>query len=102
MKALTTLPNFANRRSFLKMASLAGAAGLASTSGFADGDDDRDDEFHGLTRGDRNILIAAEIAEALAVTTYTNIINLAPFFPLLAPDDQGYLKAARQEEMSHY
>ena len=43
-----------------------------------------------------------EIAEALAVTTYTNIINTAPFFARLASDDQGYLKAAREEEMSHY
>jgi len=42
--------------------------------------DDNDD--HGqLRKGDRAILITAEIAEALAVTTYTNIINLAPFFP---------------------
>jgi hypothetical protein len=92
-----------NRRSFLKLASLAGAAAATSFSVLADdGDDDRDDESRELTRGDRNILIAAEIAEALAVTTYTNIINLAPFFPLLAADDQGYLEAARQEEMSHY
>lgn len=56
----------------------------------------------GVTKGDVNILVAAEIAEALAVTTYTNIINTAPFFGRLAEDDQGYLKAARQEEMSHY
>ena len=56
----------------------------------------------GVTKGDIDILIAAEIAEALAVTTYTNIINRAPFFKRLAADDQGYLKAARQEEMSHY
>ena len=56
----------------------------------------------GVTEGDIDILIAAEIAEALAVTTYTNIINRAPFFRHLAADDQGYLKAARQEEMSHY
>ena len=56
----------------------------------------------GLTKGDREILIAAEIAEALAVTTYTNIIRRAPFFKRLASDDQGYLRAARQEEMSHY
>src|SRR6478672_11363519 len=48
------------------------------------------------------ILIAAEIAEALAVTTYSNIIFNAPFFTRLAGDDQGYLRAARQEEMSHY
>jgi hypothetical protein len=56
----------------------------------------------GLTKRDTNILIAAEIAEALAVTTYTNIIRRAPFFERLASDDRGYLKAARQEEMSHY
>jgi Ferritin-like domain len=56
----------------------------------------------GLTKGDTDILIAAEIAEALAVTTYTNIIERAPFFRRLAADDQGYLRAARQEEMSHY
>ncbi|HEY3764393.1 MAG TPA: ferritin-like domain-containing protein [Gaiellales bacterium] len=56
----------------------------------------------GVTSGDIDILIAAEIAEALAVTTYTHIIEQAPFFKHLASDDQGYLKAARQEEMSHY
>jgi hypothetical protein len=56
----------------------------------------------GATEGDVDILIAAEIAEALAVTTYSNIIDIAPFFQHLADDDQGYLRAARQEEMSHY
>ena len=56
----------------------------------------------GVTKGDVEILVAAQIAEALAVTTYTNIINAAPFFTRLAEDDQGYLKAAREEEMSHY
>jgi Ferritin-like domain len=56
----------------------------------------------GLTKGDVDILVAAEIAEALAVTTYTGIIERAPFFRRLAADDQGYLRAARQEEMSHY
>jgi hypothetical protein len=54
------------------------------------------------TAGDVAILSAAEIAEALAVTTYSNIIDNAPFFKKLESDDQGYLKAARQEEMSHY
>ncbi len=48
------------------------------------------------------ILEAAQLAEALAVTTYTNIIGAAPFFKRLAGDDQGYLQAALQEEMSHY
>jgi hypothetical protein len=56
----------------------------------------------GPTNGDVAILEAAQIAEALAVTTYTNIIEVAPFFRRLESDDQGYLKAARQEEMSHY
>ncbi len=56
----------------------------------------------GVTKGDLEILGAAQIAEALAVTTYTNIINTSPFFSRLASDDQGYLKAARKEEMSHY
>jgi hypothetical protein len=51
---------------------------------------------------DRIILVAAEIAEALAVTTYSNIINTAPFFTRLESDDQGYLIGALQEEMSHY
>jgi hypothetical protein len=55
-----------------------------------------------VTKGDIAILGAAQIAEALAVTTYTNIINGAPFFKRLQSDDQGYLRAARQEEMSHY
>jgi hypothetical protein len=79
---------------------------MAASLAFADEDLDRADDRDGvndeLTKRDRDILIAAEIAEALAVTTYTNIINAAPFFPKLAQDDQGYLLAARQEEMSHY
>src|SRR3954468_16727431 len=49
----------------------------------------------GLTQGDVDILVAAEIAEALAVTTYSHIIFDAPFFRRLEVDDQGYLKAAR-------
>ena len=56
----------------------------------------------GPTKGDLEILGAAQIAEALAVTTYTNIINNSPWFGRIPDDDQEYLKAARQEEMSHY
>jgi Ferritin-like domain len=55
-----------------------------------------------VTRSDLKILGAAQIAEALAVTTYTNIINTAPFFKNIPDDDQGYLEGALQEEMSHY
>src|SRR4051794_1793004 len=56
----------------------------------------------GVTKGDLAILGAAQIAEALAVTTYTGIIDTAPFFGRLEGDDQEYFKAARSEEMSHY
>jgi hypothetical protein len=98
------------RRSFLKKASLAGATSAFAFAGLLDiasaktsyprhePDHDSDD----LRHEDREILIAAEIAEALAVTTYSDIINASPFFGRLADDDQGYLRAALQEEMSHY
>jgi hypothetical protein len=109
------------RRSFLRGTALAGAAGAVGLAALLnlspaaakdrddkdrDHDDDRDhdhrrDDFDRKKR-DTEILIAAEIAEALAVTTYTNIINLAPFFGRIPDDDQDYLRAARQEEMSHY
>lgn len=92
------------RREFLR-GTVAAATGIGAlmvlTESAAQADDD-DGDGHGLRKADIEILIAAEIAEALAVTTYTNIINKAPFFTRLASDDKGYLKAARQEEMSHY
>ena len=106
-------PTSPDRRSFLKRASIGSAVAVASSFAFGGllkqaaampvSDDDHDSRRkNGLTPGDREILIAAEIAEALAVTTYTNIIDTAPFFKNLASDDQGYLIAARNEEMSHY
>jgi len=98
-----------SRRSFLKTAAFTGAAlgGLAISAPAAQFEHENDQdsmksEHEHLKKDDRDILIAAEIAEALAVTTYTNIINVAPFFQSLESDDQGYLIAARQEEMSHY
>ena len=101
------------RRSFFKRAGVAGAAGLVAAGGLTTlasvltkpalaATDDDPAPKRGLRKSDRDILVAAEIAEALAVTTYSNIINLAPFFTRLQSDDQGYLMAARQEEMSHY
>src|SRR6201996_5517696 len=91
-----------DRRQFLGRAAtgataVVGAAGLqALIPSFAAG------ATAGPTNGDLAILGAAQIAEALAVTTYTNIIDRARFFRHLEEDDQGYLKAARVEEMSHY
>jgi hypothetical protein len=105
-----------SRRTFLHRSAIAGAVGAAGLGGllsfatpsanatsaraFAQGSQEEDRD--GLRKRDTNILIAAEIAEALAVTTYTHIINTAPFFKNLPTDDQGYLIGARQEEMSHY
>jgi hypothetical protein len=101
-----------DRRSFLRRASMIGATvGATSLVGF-----DKlmslaaaqpkfrrpEDDEAGVNKRDFDILIAAQIAEALAVTTYTNIIDVAPFFKELPDDDQGYLVAARSEEMSHF
>jgi hypothetical protein len=111
-----------SRRKFLNRAGLAGIVGAAGIGGLLTlstpsalsalaqiprtdrGDDRFDDRFdeREAQKRDRDILIAAEIAEALAVTTYSNIIDASPFFTRLPDDDQGYLVAARQEEMSHY
>ncbi len=92
-----------NRRQFLGRGAATGAGMVAGASGlgmlapsFAAA------KSGGVTSGDLAIVGAAQIAEALAVTTYTNIINRSPFFRHLPDDDQDYLIAARQEEMSHY
>jgi hypothetical protein len=113
----STQEHQSDRRSFLRRASLAGATGAlaltglldvaaAKTAGRAlnsrDHDHDHDDDNDGLRHEDIDILVAAEIAEALAVTTYSHIINTAPFFSRIPNDDQGYLLGALQEEMSHY
>jgi hypothetical protein len=99
-----------SRRSFITTAAVTGAAALLPLSLLAHdgGQDERNDakdqgpDDSGLRKSDTDIILAAEIAEALAVTTYSNIINTSPFFGRLASDDQGYLRAALQEEMSHY
>jgi hypothetical protein len=97
-----------SRRSFVRTAALAGAAGYAALAAPAQQQEQEHEplslfgERSRLRKSDRDILVAAEIAEALAVTTYSNIISSSPFFKQLPDDDQGYLKAAVQEEMSHY
>jgi len=95
-----------DRRSFLTRASLLGGAALLPFAGLARAAgqnwDANDRDNSRLAEGDRSIIIVAEIAEALAVTTYMNIINTSPFFSTLPGDDQTYLAAALQEEMSHY
>src|SRR5258708_13097062 len=96
-----------SRRSFLKGAALTGATTLAALGGFAtaaaaqqhDDDDSMKSEHDHLKKGDRDILVAAEIAEALAVTTYSNIIDIAPSFKALAPDHQAYYTSALQQHL---
>jgi len=106
-------PSGMSRRSFFKRATVVGATGAVAIGGLVSLASALDKEVNstsskselahaGLTKGDRDILVAAEIAEALAVTTYSNIINTSPFFTRLPTDDQGYLAGALQEEMSHY
>jgi len=103
-----------SRRLFFKRSAMAGA-GIVAAGGVAtltsalsqpalaaEADEDAKAMRKGLKKADRDILIAAQIAEALAVTTYSNIIDLSPFFQNIPGDDQDYLAAARQEEMSHY
>jgi hypothetical protein len=90
-----------SRKQFLGRAAAGGAGALAGASAF-EALLPAFASAKGVTKGDVAIVGAAQIAEALAVTTYTNIIDKAPFFKHLASDDQGYLKTARQEEMSHY
>jgi Ferritin-like domain len=100
-----------SRRTFFQSASAVGVASAVTLLGLSDAtaalaqkvDAAPENLGHShLRKGDFDILIAAEIAEALAVTTYSNIIDSSPFFTRIPDDDQGYLVAARQEEMSHY
>ena len=96
-------PSGLSRRSFFQKASIASAAGAATLVGLV-----RSTPVYaqsptlGFTASDIDIIVAAEIAEALAVTTYTTIVRTSGWFTRLPDDDQGYLYAARNEEMSHY
>jgi hypothetical protein len=101
-----------SRRSFFQRTAAMGATSLIAAGGLttlasalskpSTKSAEANAASNGLKVKDREILVAAQIAEALAVTTYSNIINIAPFFTRLEADDQGYLQAALQEEMSHY
>jgi hypothetical protein len=99
---LDTEPANINRRSFLTRASLLGGAALLPFAALARPGETGGHGHRSLRKNDTEILIAAEIAEALAVTTYMNLINTSPFYTRLPAADQSYLLAALQEEMSHY
>jgi hypothetical protein len=97
-----------DRRSFLKKAPFVGATGilgfgqLVSLASAQPKFSRPTASESGVEPGDFDILIAAQIAEALAVTTYFTLLETAPFVGGLPPDDQNYLAAALQEEMPHF
>jgi hypothetical protein len=104
-----------SRRLFFKRATAVGANGALVVAGLGalasakakpeigkNPQDDRDYDSGHLTKQGLNVLVAAQLAEPLAVRMYSNIINIAPFFPGIPDDDQGYRKGALQEEMSDY
>jgi hypothetical protein len=94
-----------DRRGFIAKGALAGAgaaAGAGTLEALLPSFAAARGHKGGVTKGDLAILGAAQIAEALAVTMYTGIVDDAPFFSRLEEDDQEYFKAAREEEMAHY
>jgi hypothetical protein len=91
-------PTGLSRRSFFQKASIASAAGAATLVGLVHSSPG----YAQAGNSDADIIAAAEIAEALAVTTYTGIVRTSGWFSRIPDDDQGYLYAARNEEMSHY
>lgn len=87
-----------SRRELLRNATLAGAGIIASGALIGCGGNG----ISGSSTLDAQILGAAKIAEALAVTMYTGIITDAPFFSTLSAANQAYITAARDEEKFHY
>jgi hypothetical protein len=94
MSKKSILQNDIDRRSLLRGAAIAGSGlllgGLATFKAVAQGGNQ-----------DAAIIGAAKVAEALAVTAYTGIINGA-WFGTLPQDDQNYFLAARDEEKYHF
>lgn len=98
---ITSLPQQpVQRRALLKGIGIAGAGLLAG--GLLAGCGGSSDSSSTASTLDTQILSAAKIAEALAVTLYTGIINESTFFAGLADDDKDYFRAARDEEKYHY
>lgn len=94
-----------NRRRFLAGAGTIGLSaagtGLLTGCGGIDYSQNRSTAA-GATSSDADILNAAKIAEASAVTVYTEIVQTAPFFTHLSTYSQNYFRAALQEDMAHY
>ena len=89
----------ASRRTLLKGVGLAGVSALSMSFLAGCGGSGNS---HSSSNQDADILGAAKIAEALATTMYTAIINDAPFFGSLDASNQDYIRAAQAEEKFHY
>lgn len=89
----------ASRRTLLKGVGLAGVSALSMSFLAGCGGSGNS---HSSSNQDADILGAAKIAEALATTMYTAIINDAPFFGSLDSSNQDYIRAAQAEEKFHY
>jgi len=90
-----------SRRQIIKAAGLMGLT-VFGGSLLAGCGGNNDNSSSVVPNMDAAILGAAKIAEALATTMYTAIINDAPFFATLGSSDQDYIRAARDEEKFHY
>ena len=88
-----------SRREFLTFSGALGVAALGTTLLSGCGGNSAPTR---QPNRDEEILGAAQIAEALATTMYTAIIEQAPFFQRLSAFDQNYFRAAREVEMAHY
>lgn len=95
-------PNRLDRRTLLSRAGMAGVGLIGANILAGCGGSGTGVNLGGGGNMDADILGAAKIAEALATTMYTAIINDAPFFASLDAGDQNYFKAARDEEKYHY
>lgn len=87
-----------DRRSFLKGIGMAGAGAVAASVLAGCGGNGTG---VGSGKNDQQILGAAKIAEALAVTMYVNF-NASAIFSGLSASDQAYFTAALNEEKFHY
>jgi Ferritin-like domain len=90
-----------DRRQLLRLGSLAGAGLLSGALLAGCGGSGSGTSSASSSESDQSILGAAKIAEALAVTMYTGLIN-GPIFATLPSNDKTYFVAAQSEEMFHY
>jgi len=99
----TSLDLPVDRRGFLTRAGLVGAGVVGGVMLAGCGGGSSSNASAQSSANDTAIISAAIIAETLAVTTYTGIINSTLFTTGLAAhtDDQAYLTAAQSEEQIH-